>query len=83
MVDPETTHRTFLTESTTPVFDVKKGDVLARVPRAEVQEKMFFPFELAFGEPHAIKGEPVVHTLMNIEHRIRTYVIEFERLRLL
>ncbi|HWY69887.1 MAG TPA: hypothetical protein VNX88_14545 [Terriglobales bacterium] len=82
-IDSEHSHRAFLTESWKPAFDLNRGDRLAWVSEADVQEHMYFHFELAFGEPAALKGKPVVENLLNIHHRIRGYFMEFDRLGLL
>jgi hypothetical protein len=69
-----------LQASDTPILDLKAGDVLARIRKAEVQDKMHFPFEVAFGEPEILKGQPIIVFLHQAAHRIRNIVSEFDRL---
>lgn len=74
--------RVFLTESAWK-FPLKTGDELLRVPLAQVDENMYFPFEVAFGEPEIIKGKPIVETLHQAAKVIRDIIREFERTGLL
>jgi hypothetical protein len=61
----------FLTNSIGVHFPLKAGDELLRVPFDEVNENMHFTFEVAFGEPEVIKGQPIVVTLYQAAGIIR------------
>lgn len=67
----------FQTESANTRFPLKTGDVLAVFPESEVNEHMQFTFEIAFGEPEVIKGNPVIVTLHQMAHRIGDIIRRF------
>jgi hypothetical protein len=80
---PETSdYRLFLTESQTPSLDLKGGHILGIFSDSEVQEKMHFPIEVAFGEPEIIKGKPVVEFLWLMFQAANTVIMEFDALGL-
>jgi hypothetical protein len=53
-------------------FPLKPGDELLTVAASDVDEKMHFVLDIAFGEPKIVKGNPVIETL----HEMRIYVAE-------
>jgi hypothetical protein len=65
----------FTTECTNPIFPLETGDILAVVPKSEVNEHMQFTFEIAFGEPEVIRGKPVIVTLHQMAERI-LYIVK-------
>ena len=67
----------FQTKSSAP-FPLNTGDVLARLPIAEANKEMYFPFVIAFGEPGVFKGNPVIPTLYQIAQLIRNIVRDFD-----
>jgi hypothetical protein len=54
---------------------LKDGSELCTLPIAEVQDKMAFRFQIAFGEPKWVRGKEVLSTLVNM-HRIVKGIIE-------
>jgi hypothetical protein len=66
-----------------PILDLKPRDILARVPKHEVQEKMQFPIEIAFGESRILKGYPVIVTLNRMFDRVRYIINKFGSVGLL
>lgn len=75
---PEFTSRAFLAEAIRVKFPLKTGDELARVPFAEVDENMYFAFEVAFGEPEVLKGKPIIVTLYRADQLIRNIIRDFD-----
>ncbi len=75
--------RMFLKSSAVVTFPLETGSILAILPKLEVQENMHFPIQVAFGEPDAIMGDPVVVTLKSMAYTIRAMIMEFDRLGLL
>ena len=59
-------------------FPLKRGDILAIIPEREVNEHMHFTFEVAFGEPIALRGEPVIAKLFEMSGRIRDIIRNFD-----
>jgi len=55
------------------------GDILASIPKAEVDEDMHFSFEMAFKEP-LIRDAPVIETLTATESFIRDMIDRFDQL---
>lgn len=67
----------FQTEPTNIIFPLKTGDELTVVPKSEVNEHMNFAFEIAFGEPEIVKGQPVIKTLGGMAESVRTIIKTF------
>ena len=65
----------FRTAPTQMIFPLKTGDILAVIPKSEVNEHMNFTFEIAFGEPEIVRGHPVIETLYRMAEIIR-YIIK-------
>ncbi len=63
-------------------FPLKAGSELARVPIADVNENMSFMFALAFGEPKAMEGKPIIQTLFQASLFIRDMIRTFDRMGL-
>src|SRR4029077_4326283 len=63
-------------------FPLKAGGELARVPIADANENMSFVFALAFGEPKAVEGKPIIQTLFQASHFIRDMIRKFDDLGL-
>lgn len=60
------------------LFPLKTGDELfIDAPNAEVNEKMQFRFEVAFGEPQIVEGEPLVETLHQMLDTVDSIVLHF------
>jgi hypothetical protein len=78
-IPSEIAHTALLQESETPILDPKIGDILARIPRSDVQDKMHFPFEVAFGEPRVVRGKPVTVFLHQVANRIDGIISELDR----
>jgi len=63
------------------LFPLKIGDELfIDAPDAEVNEKMQFVFEVAFGEPQIVEGEPLLETLRQLTKLVDGIVPGFEPL---
>ena len=61
------------------LFPLKVGDELfIDSPDAEVNRKMQFVFELAFGEPPIVEGEPLLQTLHQFASLVDEFVPSFE-----
>lgn len=67
----------FRTEPVNRIFPLKTGDILATVSKSEVNEHMTFAFEIAFGEPEVLKGQPVIETLHQMAEIIRSIIRTF------
>lgn len=78
-IPPEIAHTALLQESATPILNPKVGDILARIPRSEVQDRMHFPFEVAFGEPRLVRGKPITVFLRQAASRIGGVISELDR----
>jgi hypothetical protein len=63
-------------------FPLDAGTELARAPIADVNENMTFTFALAFGQPKAVAGKPIIQTLYQASHFIRDMIRKFEGLGL-
>lgn len=63
-------------------FPLKAGSELARVPITDVNENMSFMFALAFGEPKAVAGAPIIQTLFQTSLFIRDMIRTFDGLGL-
>jgi len=63
-------------------FPLKAGDELARVSIADANENMTFTFALAFGEPKAVAGKPIIQTLYQASLLIRDMIRKFDGLGL-
>ena len=75
--------RSLLTELSNRHFPLKVGDKLCSVARAEVEENMYFTFDMAFAEPEALRGQRVVATLTYIANLVRDIVYRFDSVGLL
>jgi len=64
-------------------FPLKASDVLLTIPKSEMEEKMQFLLDLAFGEPKIVEGKSVIPTLHEMTTFIRHMVFSFDRLGLL
>lgn len=63
------------------LFPLKAGDELfIDAPDAEVNEKMQFRFDVAFGEPQIIEGEPLLETLYQFARLVSGIIPKFEPL---
>src|ERR1039457_2779872 len=80
---PEQESVAFMTEAIGVQFPLKTGGKLATVALSEVNENMYFPFEIAFGEPKVIEGKPVLETLHQGAGLIRDIIKDFDRRGLL
>lgn len=63
-------------------FPLNIGTELARVPITDVNENMRFMFALAFGEPKAVEGKPIIQTLYQASLFIRDMIRKFDGLGL-
>ncbi len=61
------------------VFPLKAGTELLTVPNSEIEDDMNFVFEIAFGKPEVVEGDPVLVTLHQMHHLIYQIVMTFER----
>lgn len=60
------------------MFPLKAGDELfIDAPDAEVNEQMQFRFEVAFGEPQVVEGEPLIETLHQMIDLVDNIVLSF------
>jgi len=75
---PAVHSRAFLTDATERHFPLKAGDVLHRVPIAEVDEHMHFTFEIAFGEPKVVEGSPILPALYLASSSIRGMIRDLD-----
>jgi hypothetical protein len=73
----------FLTDVPIPRFSLETDDTLDIIPKAQVQNEMNFPIEIAFGEPEIVKGKPVLDTLNRTADMIYTIFMEFSSAGLL
>lgn len=63
------------------MFPLKAGDELyIDAPEAEVNEKMQFVFDVAFGEPQIVEGEPLIETLRQMIDLVNNVVLSFKPL---
>lgn len=63
------------------LFPLKPGDELfIDAPDAEVNDKMQFVFEVAFGEPQIVEGEPLMETLYQLTKLVEGIIPNFEPL---
>jgi hypothetical protein len=70
-------------ESHTPKFPLKAGDKLWTVAKANVDENMHLPIEIAFADPPVLAGEPIIETLDEMSRVVRNTVLRFEKLGML
>lgn len=56
---------------------MKKGDILLTIPLAEMENYMQLRLDIAFGEPRAIQGKPVLELLHELTNVIRAIIIRF------
>jgi hypothetical protein len=82
-ISPEIAHRNLLQHSETPTLAPQAGDILARIPKADVQDNMYIPFEVAFRKPEIVRGKPVIVFLHQAADGIGSIISEFDRLGLL
>jgi hypothetical protein len=82
-IGPQAEAAAFMTDSIRVKFPLKAGDELHRVLLTEVNENMYFTFEVAFGEPKIVEGKPVVVTLYQAAKSIREIIREFDHAGLL
>lgn len=75
--------RAFLTPSKGVPFPLKAGDVLCIVPKSQVSEHMYFPFEIAFGEPQVVAGKSLIDTLHRMKDFLRYVITDFNQRGLL
>jgi hypothetical protein len=60
------------------MFPLKAGNELfIDGPDAEVNEQMQFRFEIAFGEPQVVEGEPLLETLQSMADSVNHLVSDF------
>ena len=69
--------RAFLAPSQGVPFPLKAGDILRVVPKAQVNEHMYFPFEIAFREPQIVAGKPLIELLHKMKEFVRGVIMEF------
>jgi len=63
---------------------LKAGDELfSDLPDAEVNDQIQFRFEIAFGEPQVVKGEPLIKTLRQMIDTVDKIVLSFKPLLVL
>jgi len=63
------------------LFPLKQGDELfADLPDTEVVDKVGFAFDLAFGEPQVVEGEPLLPTLQGMADLVDKIVCSFRPL---
>ena len=63
------------------LFPLQAGDELfADLPDTEVNEKMQFTFEIAFGEPQVLEGEPLIETLHHMTQAVDDIILSFKPL---
>ncbi len=63
------------------LFPLKAGaELFIDAPNAKVNDKMAFRFEIAFGEPKIIEGEPLVETLHQFTDLVSKIIPGFEPL---
>lgn len=68
----------FLVESKDVIFPLKAGNKLCTRAKAEVSEHMYFPFEIAFGEPQFVAGKSVIETLHRMADFVRYVIRDFD-----
>jgi len=61
------------------ISPLKVGDILLRVPKAEVEENMEFRLNIAFAEPQICKGNPVIESLHQMREVVSQIVVDFWR----
>lgn len=68
----------------TPKINLKAGDILDTIDKADVQPKMYFPIEIAFNEPEIFKDNPVViQTIQGMMSAVRVVIRDFDFANLL
>lgn len=62
------------------LFPLKAGDVLfIGGPDEDIDENLEFNFDVGFGEPGIVEGDPLLDTLKEMAGRVRSIVISFGR----
>jgi hypothetical protein len=79
--DPIPSGQAFQTDSRR--IRLKAGRKLVTTRKAEVEEDMYFSFQIAFGEPKVIRGDSVVMKLHQIADRIHDIISTFDSAGLL
>jgi hypothetical protein len=63
------------------MFPLKQGDELfVDLPDAEVDDQLQFRFEVAFGEPQILEGEPLIETLQKMADLVDNIILSFKPL---
>lgn len=63
------------------LFPLKAGDILfTDLPDAEVKQNMPFTFEVAFGEPGILEGDPLLETLQHMTDLVDNLILSFRSL---
>jgi hypothetical protein len=75
--------RAFLTPSKGVPFPLKAGDILCVVRKSQVNEHIYFPFEIAFREPLGVAEKSLVDTLHRMKDFVRYVIVDFNRRGLL
>jgi hypothetical protein len=75
--------RAFLAPSKGVPFPLKVGDVLGIVPQSQVSEHMYFPLEIAFGEPQVVAGKSLIDTFQRMKDFVRYVITGFNQRGLL
>ena len=66
---------------TTPAFvhfPLQAGNTLRTVLKADIEEKVYFQFDVAFDEPGIFRGESVIVTIHQLHKRVRDILMCFE-----
>lgn len=58
-------------------FPLNAGDELARTAVSDASDAMDFTFDIAFGEPHVLKGKPVIETIQKASLAIAGVIDDF------
>lgn len=74
--------RYFMTSSEGDPASLKGGDKLCTVPKADVEEEMYFTFEVTFDEPEVLQCDSVAVTLHRMAALVRGIIHDFDCLGL-
>jgi len=77
LLSPSEAASAFQTRPAAVKFPLEGGDILATIPRGEVDEYMQFTFDVAFGEPEILKGKALGVTLHRFAELVRGIVATF------
>jgi hypothetical protein len=75
---PEVERVAFLTDpKIIHAFPLKAGDIIERIPKTEINENIYFAFDITFAEPEIVERERAILLLHQIASMIRDIIRSF------